>query len=230
MSLMKSTQLRALIDQYKLRLEDYPPYEKDGKLYFRRTDTDQEILYLRATCDELRHGLTNYEQLLGEIKTHNFDHASAKDAIIYAIKYEATRKVYHTQRQQLSKYYESLITKLKQSKKIEIKAHPEEVQNLQKRIEHFQAAQDSLLTQVKRKDEEVKGLQRQVNEYIKLCEKYEKELASEKARREKLGTNNKSLGAYKGLYNREKKKTDELKHEIQSLREKIASLERQLEV
>lgn len=225
---MKSSQIRGVIEQYKLRLEDYLPYEKDGKLYFRRTDTKQEILYLRATCDELRHGLTNYEKILDEIKARNFDHASAKDAVIYAIKYEATRRIYHTQRQQLSEYYESLINALKQSKGIQVKTYPEDAKKIQERIEHLQRVKEILLDQVKRKDEEIKNLQRQVDEYIKICEKYENELAVEKLKREKLGKNNQSLGAYKGLYNREKKKTDGLRQEIQRLEGEIIQLEKKL--
>ena len=116
---MKSTQILALVNKYKSCLEDFPPYKKNDTLYFRRTDTNEEILYLKATCDELRHGLTNYEQLLDEIKKLNFDHASAKEAVIYAIKYEATRKVYHTQRKWIKNYYDSLIINIKEHKNLQ---------------------------------------------------------------------------------------------------------------
>jgi chromosome segregation ATPase len=197
-------------------------------LYFRRTDTNQEIKYLEATCDELRHGLTNYEQLLDEIKKLNFDHASAKEAVIYEIKYEATRKVYHTQRKWIKKYYDSLIVSIKEHKTLQ--EAKEENDRLITKITSLEKDRNTLLAQVKQKDEEIKNLQQQVNKYIKLWQQYEKKLEAEKARREQLGKNNKSLGAYKGLYNKEKKKTEALKQEIELLNDKIKILEQQLKI
>lgn len=197
-------------------------------MYFRRTDTNQEIKYLEATCDELRHGLTNYEQLLDEIKKLNFDHASAKEAVIYEIKYEATRKVYHTQRKWIKKYYDSLIVSIKEHKTLQ--EAKEENDRLITKITSLEKDRNTLLAQVKQKDEEIKNLQQQVNKYIKLWQQYEKKLEAEKARREQLGKNNKSLGAYKGLYNKEKKKTEALKQEIELLNDKIKILEQQLKI
>jgi chromosome segregation ATPase len=225
---MKSAQISALANTYKSRLEDFPPYEKNSALYFRRTDNNQEILYLKATCDELRHGLTNYEKLLDEIKKLNFDNASAKEAVIYAIKYEATRKVYHTQRKWIKKYYDSLIVNIKEHKTLQ--EAKEENDELQIKITSLEKLRDTLLAQVKQKDEEIQDLQQQVNKYIKLWQQYEKKLEAEKARREQLGKNNKSLGAYKGLYNQEKKKTEILKQEIKLLKDKIKTIEQQLEI
>ncbi|ASC71657.1 hypothetical protein XM38_026110 [Halomicronema hongdechloris C2206] len=225
----QSSQIRVLIEKFKLRLEDFPPYERDGKLYFRRTDTGKEISYLKATCDELRHGLTNYETLLAEIKTLSFKHSSIRDAVIYAIKYEATRKVYHTQRIELRRYYNALIARLKKGKIIELRKISGKDKKTQEEIEHLENIRDALLAQVKQKDNEIRSLQKQVNEYIGLCEKYARDWSKEKSRRELLGRNNKSLGAYKGLYGQEKKKTAALKQEIQRLRAHIASLEQQLD-
>lgn len=225
---MKSTQILAVVNKYKSRLEDFPPYKKNDTLYFQRTDTNKQIKYLEATCDELRHGLTNYEQLLDEIKKLNFDHASAKEAVIYAIKYEATRKVYHTQRKWIKKHYEFLIVSIKNHKILqEVK---EENNRLQTKISSLINLRDTLVAQVKQKDEEIKKLQQQVNKYIKLWQQYEKKLEAEKARREQLGKNNKSLGAYKGLYNKEKKKTETLKQEIKLLNNRIKILEQQLQI
>ena len=225
---MKSTQISALVNKYKSRLEDFPPYRKNDTLYFRRTDTNQEILYLKSTCDELRHGLTNYEELLDEIKKLNFDHASAKEAVIYAIKYEATRKVYHTQRKWVKKYYDSLIVNIKGHRTLQ--EAKEENDQLQTKINSLRKLRDTLLAQVKQKDEEIKNLQQQVNKYIKLWQQYEQKLEAEKAHREQLGRNNKSLGAYKGLYNKEKKKTETLKQKIKLLNGKIKTLEQQLQI
>ena len=176
----------------------------------------------------MRHGLTNYEQLLDEIKKLNFDHASAKEAVIYAIKYEATRKVYHTQRKWIKKYYDSLIVNIKEHKKL--KDAKKENDRLQTKINSLRKLRDTLLAQVKQKDEEIKNLQQQVNKYIKLWQQYEKKLEAEKARREQLGRNNKSLGPYKGLYNKEKKKTETLKQEIKLLNNRIKILEQQLQI
>ncbi len=239
---MKSTQISALVNKYKSRLEDFPPYPKNDTLYFRRTDTNREILYLKATCDELRHGLTNYEELLDEIKKLNFDHASAKEAVIYAIKYEAARKVYHTQRKWIKKYYDSLIVSIKEHETLKkakedndklqtkIISLEEDNDKLQIKITSLEKKRDTLLIQVKQKDEEIKILQQQVNKYIKLWQQYEKKLNAEKIRREQLGKNNKSLGVYKGLYNKEKKKTEALKQEIKLLNNKIKILEQQLQI
>ncbi len=221
---MKSTQISALVNKYKSRLEDFPPYRKNDTLYFRRTDTNQEILYLKSTCDELRHGLTNYEELLDEIKKFNFDHASVKEAVIYAIKYEATRKVYHTQRKWIKKYYDSLIVSLKEHKSLQ--DAKKENDKLQNRINSLEKLRNTLLTQVKQKDEEIKNLQQQVNKYIKLWQQYEKKLEAEKARREQLGKNNQSLGAYKSHYLRQKKKIAYLNQEIKLLKNRIKSLEK----
>ncbi len=102
---MKRAELRKKIEKYNNQIEIQQPYEKDGELYIQRTDNQREILYLEASCDELRHGLSNYEALLELVKKEYFRNASEKDAVIYALKYESTRFVWHEQRNILKQYF-----------------------------------------------------------------------------------------------------------------------------
>jgi DNA repair exonuclease SbcCD ATPase subunit len=225
---MKASHLATLVNQYKNRLEDRPPYKKDGQLYFRRTDGDREVLYLQATCDELRHGLTNYEQLLMEIKKLNFDHDSAKEAVIYAIKFEATRKVYQTQKKWIKVYYDSLIVNIENHSLL--KEAKQENEQIKIKLDALEKNKDLLLSQVQQKDAEIKNLQQEVKKYIALWQQYEKKLEKEKARREELAKNNMSLGSYKGHFNKAQKKIKEMKQEIETLKTTIKKLEKQIEI
>ncbi|NJK37902.1 MAG: hypothetical protein HC835_16335 [Oscillatoriales cyanobacterium RM2_1_1] len=207
---MDAIKTRRLVERLSQKIEEYQPYEKAGKLYFRRADIDQEILYFQATCDELRHGLTNYEKLLSKVKMSSVDQAT-KVALIYEIKYETTRRTYYTQRNKLNAYYKSLVERIDQRRKVDIQNLAIEQQaKLQTEIDRSEQLKASLYAQIQSKDEDVNLLKVQ-------CDKYQIELEAERDRRRELARNNQSLGAYKSLYLREKQKTQKLKQDLQLL-------------
>lgn len=238
---MKATKIKLLVHEYQSRLIIRAPYEKHGQLYFRRTDTSKEILYLEASCDELRHGLTNYEQLLDEVKARNFDRPSVKEAIIYALQAQATKQVFHAQKQWIKEYYTSLIEKAKKgqgSRKNKQFKQPHKA--LQQKIKQLSA-------ELKRKNELIETFQQKVNEYVKRCEQHEddmiqknfliaklkqrneEDIAQKNSRIAKLEKHNKSLSVYQSRYDKASKKNKQMEREIKQLNEKIKTLARKIQ-
>ena len=79
-------------------IEIFPPFEHEGQMMILDTAINKPVLYVTATCDQLRHGTTNYEdELLPQIKGVGYPY-SWKEAILNTVKYQTTRKAFKQQR------------------------------------------------------------------------------------------------------------------------------------
>ncbi|MGF1480179.1 MAG: hypothetical protein ACFB4I_11915 [Cyanophyceae cyanobacterium] len=79
------------------KIEIFPPFEHEGQVCILDTRFNQPTPYVTATCDQLRHGTTNYEdELLPAIKATDYPF-SWKEAVLNTVKYQATRRAFKAQ-------------------------------------------------------------------------------------------------------------------------------------
>ena len=89
--------LAAEIIYWVNRIEIFPPFKHEGQNCILDTLNNCPTLYMTATCDQLRHGATNYEdELLSEIKATGYSF-TWKEAILNTVKYDATRRAFKAQ-------------------------------------------------------------------------------------------------------------------------------------
>ena len=198
---LSKEELDQLMKIIKNKIEVREPYKKDNELYFRRTDDQQEIPYLEANPDNLRHGLTNYEQLLRKVKKLQLSY-NDQEALIYFLKHEATRKVQHQQSQktrlwmkEVKETYAQEIKKLKQ----EISNLTQQISNLTQQISNFiqenlkfkddndllaqkKKEQDEL---IKQKDEAIEKLKSELEAVKQKSEQQREEFEKDKQESEK---------------------------------------------
>ena len=89
--------LAAEIIHWVDRIELFPPFKHEGQNCILDTLKNRPTPYVTATCDQLRHGATNYEdELLPEIKATGYPF-TWKEAILNTVKYDATRRAFKAQ-------------------------------------------------------------------------------------------------------------------------------------
>ena len=207
--------LQEVIQQWKDLIVCHPPIGKGCDAYIINSSSGDRLRYIEANCDSLRHNATNYDRLLIKIKAKYT--GIYKEALLNSIKYEATRRAFKIQHQWIYDSYQSLIKDLKSNnfdRQIDVN-----INSLNKLL----AMRDRELKQIK---SECKGGLRELQSKYK---KLRRELEKEKKHRQRLGTSNKSLGAYKGQFRRAQKKIVVLKRENIHLKKQVKKLEVEVE-
>lgn len=203
--------LEEVIRGWKDRIVCHPPRGEGAEAYIINANSGDRVKYIEANCDSLRHNATNYDRLLTEIK--NKHKGIYKEAVLNTIKYEATRRAFKAQHEWIHTSYQGLINN--------VKTNNYDRQMLVKI--------DSLNKIVAQRDRELKKLKSECKGGLKELQvaykKLQRELAKETKRREKLGTSNRSLGAYKGHFYRAQKKIAVLKTENKDLQKQVNLLE-----
>lgn len=203
--------LQEVIQGWKDRIVCHPPRGEGAEAYIINSSSGDRVKYIEANCDSLRHNATNYDRLLIEIK--NKHKGIYKEAVLNTIKYEATRRAFKTQHEWIHNSYQGLINN--------VRANNFDRQMLVKI--------DSLNKIVEKRDRELKKLKSQckggLQELQVAYKKLQRQLEQEQKRRQKLGTSNKSLGAYKGHFHRAQKKISVLKTENKDLQKQVNLLE-----
>ena len=203
--------LQEVIQGWKDRIVCHPPRGEGAEAYIINSSSGDRVKYIEANCDSLRHNATNYDRLLIEIK--NKHKGIYKEAVLNTIKYEATRRTFKTQHEWIHNSYQGLINNVKTNnfdRQMLIKI-------------------DSLNKIVEKRDQELKKLKSQckggLQELQVAYKKLQRQLEQEQKRRQKLGTSNRSLGAYKGHFHRAQKKISILKTENKDLQKQVDLLE-----
>lgn len=203
--------LQEVIQSWKDRIVCHPPSGEGAKAYIINSSSGDREKYIEANCDSLRHNATNYDRLLIAIK--NKHTGIYKEAVLNTIKYEATRRAFKAQHEWIHNSYQGLINNVKTN-------------NFDRQM---LAKLDRLNQIVQERDRELKKLKSQckggLQELQVAYKKLQRELAKEQKRRQKLGTSNRSLGAYKGHFHRAQKKIATLKTENKSLQKQVNLLE-----
>ena len=203
--------LQEVIQSWKDRIVCHSPRGEGSEAYIINSSSGDRIKYIEANCDSLRHNATNYDRLLIQIK--NQHKGIYKEAILNTIKYEATRRAFKAQHEWIHHSYQGLINN--------VKTNNYDRQMLVKI--------DSLNKIVEQRDQELKKLKHQckggLQELQAAYQKLQREFMKEQRHRRKLGTSNKSLGAYKGHFHRAQKKISWLKNENKNLQKKVNLLE-----
>ena len=203
--------LQEVIQSWKDRIVCHPPQGVGAEAYIINSSSGDRVKYIEANCDSLRHNATNYDRLLIEIK--NKHNGIYKEAVLNTIKYEATRRAFKVQHDWIHDSYQGLIKQVKSNnfdRQMLVK-----IECLNKMVE----TRDRELKQLKSKCKG--GLKELQTAFNKLQRQYNKEVK----RREKLGTSNRSLGAYKGHFRRAQKKLAVLKTENKHLQKQVNLLE-----
>ncbi|MEL6928065.1 MAG: hypothetical protein AAFO95_05485 [Cyanobacteria bacterium J06600_6] len=203
--------LQEVIQSWKDRIICHPPQGAGAEAYIINSSSGDRVKYIEANCDSLRHNATNYDRLLIEIKHKH--KGIYKEAVLNTIKYEATRRAFKVQHDWIHNSYQGLIKQVKSNnfdRQMLIK-----LECLNKMV----ATRDRELKQLKSKCKG--GLKELQTAYNKLQRQYNREVK----RREKLGSSNRSLGAYKGHFRRAQKKLAVLKIENKDLQKQVNLLE-----
>lgn len=203
--------LQEVIQSWKDRIVCHSPQGKGAEAYIINSSSGDRVKYIEANCDSLRHNATNYDRLLVEIKGKH--QGIYKEAVLNTIKYEATRRAFKVQHDWIHDSYHELIRQVKTNKV--------DRQMLVK----IECLNKMVLTrdrELKKLKSECKGGLKDLQQAYK---KLQRQYAREVKRREKLGSSNKSLGAYKGHFRRAQKKLAVLKTENKQLRKQINLLE-----
>jgi len=203
--------LQEVIQSWKDRIVCHPPQGAGAEAYIINSSSGDRVKYIEANCDSLRHNATNYDRLLVEIK--NKHRGIYKEAVLNTIKYEATRRAFKVQHDWIHNSYQGLIKQVKSNnfdRQMLVK-----IECLNKMV----AMRDRELKQLKSKCKG--GLKDLQVAYNKLQRQYNREVK----RRQKLGTSNRSLGAYKGHFHRAQKKLAVLKIENKDLQKQVNLLE-----
>lgn len=203
--------LQEVIQAWKDRIICHPPQGQGKDAYLINSSSGDRLKYIEANCDSLRHNATNYDRLLTEIKAKY--KGIYREAILNTIKYETTRRAFKTQHQWIKDSHLNLIEQVKQQN-VDIQMMAQ-LNNLNKLLQLRDRELNTLKTQCKG------GLQELQKQYKKL----QRQLEKEKKRRQQLGVSNKSLGAYKGHFNRAQKKIAVLKQENSNLKKQVKLLE-----
>jgi len=203
--------LQEVIQGWKDRIVCHPPRGEGAEAYIINSSSGDRVKYIEANCDSLRHNATNYDRLLIEIK--NKHTGIYKEAVLNTIKYEVTRRAFKAQHEWIHNSYQGLINNVKTN-------------NFDRQM---LVKIDSLNKIAAQRDRELKKLKSQckggLQELQVAYKKLQRQLANEQKRRQKLGISNKSLGAYKGHFNRAKKKISVLKTENKDLQSQVNLLE-----
>jgi prefoldin subunit 5 len=202
--------LQETIQLWKDRIVCHTPIGMGYDAYIINSDSGEQIKYVEANCDSLRHNATNYDRLLLDIK--NKYTGIYKEALLNTIKYEATRRAFKTQHQWIHDSYQLLIKDLK-SNNFD-RQFIVQIERLNKLI----ALRDRELEKLKAQCQG--GLRELQDRYKKL----QLQLKREQKRRQALGKSNQSLGAYKGHFKKAQQKITTLKAENQHLKQEVASL------
>ena len=203
--------LQEVIQSWKDRIICHPPQGQGTEAYIINSSTGDRVKYIEANCDSLRHNATNYDRLLTEIKGKH--KGIYKEAVLNTVKYEATRRAFKVQHDWIHDSYKGLVK--------QAKSHNLDRQMLVK-IECLNKMVTTRDRELKQLKSQCKGgLKNLQTAYNKLQRQYNREVK----RREKLGTSNKSLGAYKGHFRRAQKKLAVLKTENKHLQKKVNLLE-----
>ena len=207
----KQLTLEETIQSWKDRIVCHPPRGQGVEAYIINSTSGDKEKYIEANCDSLRHNATNYDRLLIAIKNkHKGIH---KEAILNTIKYETTRRAFKAQHEWIHNSYRETIDKIKNN-------------NFDRQM---LLKIDSLNKIVARRDRELKKLKSEckggLQELQLAYQKLQQDFAREQQRRQKLGTSNKSLGAYKGHFRRAQKKIARLKVENKDLQKQVNLLE-----
>ncbi len=203
--------LQEVIQSWKDRIVCHPPRGEGAEAYIINSSSGDRVKFIEANCDSLRHNATNYDRLLIEIKGKH--KGIYKEAILNTIKYETTRRAFKAQHDWIHYSYQELIKQVKTNnfdRQMLIK-----IECLNKMV----AIRDRELKKLK--SECQGGLKDLQTAYKKLQREYAKEVK----RRQKLGTSNQSLGAYKGHFRRAQKKLAVLKTENKDLQKQVNLLE-----
>jgi len=203
--------LQEVIQSWKDRIVCHPPQGTGAEAYIINSSSGDRVKYIEANCDSLRHNATNYDRLLIEIKHKH--KGIYKEAVLNTVKYEATRRAFKVQHDWIHQSYQGLIERVKSNsfdRQMLVK-----LECLNKMV----ATRDRELKQLKSQCKG--GLKELQTAYKKLQRQYNKEVK----RREKLGTSNRSLGAYKGHFHRAQKKLAVLKTENKCLQNQVNLLE-----
>ena len=203
--------LSEVVQSWKDRIVCHSPQGEGIEAYIINSNTGDRVKYIEANCDSLRHNATNYDRLLTEIKAKH--QGIYKEAVLNTVKYEATRRAFKAQHEWIHQSYQGLIKQVKTNRldrQMLVK-----IEYLNKMV----ATRDRELKQLK--SECRGGLKELQTAYKKLQRQYAREVK----RREKLGTSNKSLGAYKGHFRRAQKKLAVLKTENKHLKKQVNLLE-----
>ncbi len=203
--------LQEIIQFWKDRIVCHPPRGEGKDAYIINSSSGDRLKYIEANCDSLRHNATNYDRLLTEIKAKHT--GIYKEAILNTIKYEATRRAFKTQHQWIHESYQGLVKEVKS-------------QNFDRQMV---AKIESLNKLLAIRDRELQDLKSQckggLQDLQKQYKKLQRQLAKEQKRRQQLGINNKSLGAYKSHFHKAQKKIAVLKQENRHLKKQVKLLE-----
>jgi RNA polymerase sigma factor (sigma-70 family) len=181
-------QLDEFMKKFWARIEVYEPYKKNNQLYVKRKDNNHEFLYYEANPDILRHSLTNYDKLLQEVKELELSY-NDQEALIFALKYEATRKVGHKQSQITSLWIKEVKKRFAQ----EVKKLKKQISNLTQQISNLTQQISNLIQEninlkkeqyelIQQKDETIQKLKRELEAVEQKSEKQKQEF--EKAEKE----------------------------------------------
>lgn len=206
----KVENLRAEIDIWADKILLISPQGQGREAYLTDTSTGDPVKYIDANCDCLRHNATNYERLLKEIKKEYS--GALKEAILHALKYEATRRAYKRQKQWIEQLHEKELLDLKSKDGKQSKEVRELKQLLEQRSRELNALREDSHQRARAEAEKLFAELSKENTVLR------KQYLAEQKRREELGKNNKSLGAYKGLFNRANRDKLALKEEVKHLR------------
>ncbi|MCC0176542.1 hypothetical protein I4641_06065 [Waterburya agarophytonicola K14] len=203
--------LQEVIQGWKDRIVCHPPQGEGNQAYIINSNSGDREIYIEANCDSLRHNATNYDRLLIAIK--NKHTGIYKEAVLNTIKYEVTRRAFKAQHEWIHNSYQGLIDQVKTNT-----------------FDHQTIAKlDSLNKILQERDRELKKLKSEckggLQELQTAYKKLQGEFAKEQKRRRKLGTSNRSLGAYKGHFHRAQKKIATLKTENKNLQKQVNLLE-----
>jgi hypothetical protein len=203
--------LQEVIQGWKDRIVCHPPCGEGAEAYMINSSSGDRVKYIEANCDSLRHNATNYDRLLIEIK--NKHTGIYKEAILNTIKYEVTRRAFKAQHEWIHNSYQGLINNVKTN-------------NFDRQM---LVKIDSLNKILAQRDRELRKLKSEckggLQELQVAYKKLQRQFAKEQKRRQKLGISNRSLGAYKGHFNRAQKKIAVLKTENKDLQTQVNLLE-----
>ena len=116
--------LQTITQSWTDRIICFSPQGEGYSAYLLDTRNDNQINYIQASCDELRHLATNYNLLFGKIKEQYYGYL--KEAILNTVKYEATRRAFRKQHEWIQKSYQSLI----EQKKLNARQRSSEIERL----------------------------------------------------------------------------------------------------
>lgn len=101
--------LQKIIQTWKDNIICFSPQGEGYSAFLVDKRNNISVIYIHASCDELRHLGSNYNSLLNKIKEQYYGYL--KEAVLNTIKYEATRRVVRKQHEWIQFSYKNIIDK-----------------------------------------------------------------------------------------------------------------------